>query len=76
MTPFRNDAFFGAFPGFSDWETKFPKYANKFISDWKPKADIMETDTEFKIHAELPGVSKDNMKVHYLNKENNSINRS
>jgi HSP20 family protein len=31
--------------------------------EWTPSADISETDTEYLIRAELPGVSKDAVKV-------------
>lgn len=31
--------------------------------EWSPSADISETDEEFLIRAELPAVSKDNVKV-------------
>lgn len=30
---------------------------------WKPTSDIFETDKEYVLRAELPGVSKDNVKV-------------
>jgi HSP20 family protein len=30
---------------------------------WSPSADISETDAEFRIRAELPGVKKDDVKV-------------
>ncbi len=32
-------------------------------ADWMPKVDIVETEESFEIHAELPGVEKDNIKV-------------
>ena len=32
-------------------------------SQWAPSADISETDKEFVVHAELPGVAKDDIKV-------------
>jgi HSP20 family protein len=38
---------------------------NQLLSEWRPTADIITTPTEYKIHAELPGVSKDNFKVMY-----------
>jgi HSP20 family protein len=33
------------------------------IADWAPTVDISETDTEFLIKVELPGVRKDDVKV-------------
>ncbi len=32
-------------------------------SDWAPSCDISETDTEYRIHAELPSVKKEDVKV-------------
>ncbi len=32
-------------------------------SDWSPSCDISETETEYRIHAELPNVKKDDVKV-------------
>ncbi|EAT13949.1 Hsp20/alpha crystallin family protein [Bermanella marisrubri] len=32
-------------------------------SDWYPSVDVSETDAAFHIHAELPGVKKDDIKV-------------
>ena len=33
------------------------------MADWVPPLDISETDQEFQIKAELPGIKKDNIKV-------------
>jgi HSP20 family protein len=33
------------------------------ITDWSPSCDISETDVEYRIHAELPNVKKDDVKV-------------
>jgi HSP20 family protein len=32
-------------------------------SDWSPSCDISETETEYRIHAELPNVKKEDVKV-------------
>lgn len=32
-------------------------------ADWAPAVDVLETDTEFQIIAELPGVEKENVKL-------------
>lgn len=32
-------------------------------SDWLPSVDISETETEYAIHAHLPGLAKDDVKV-------------
>eukprot|EP00027_Filamoeba_sp_ATCC50430_P000945 CAMPEP_0168554936 /NCGR_PEP_ID=MMETSP0413-20121227/8055_1 /TAXON_ID=136452 /ORGANISM="Filamoeba nolandi, Strain NC-AS-23-1" /LENGTH=156 /DNA_ID=CAMNT_0008585729 /DNA_START=32 /DNA_END=498 /DNA_ORIENTATION=+ len=38
----------------------------EIVGAWKPSCDIKETDKEYVLHAELPGVSKDdiNIEVH------------
>lgn len=33
------------------------------VADWVPRVDISETDKEYQIKAELPGVEKENVKV-------------
>jgi len=33
------------------------------MTDWSPSCDISETDTEYRIHAELPSVKKEDVKV-------------
>ena len=33
------------------------------LADWVPMVDVVETDTEFLLHAELPGVEKKNVKL-------------
>lgn len=33
------------------------------VADWAPSVDISETDQEFHVKAELPGVKKDDVKV-------------
>ena len=33
------------------------------LADWVPMVDVAETDTEFLLHAELPGVEKKNVKL-------------
>src|SRR5690606_12236310 len=32
-------------------------------TDWAPNCDISETESEYRIHAELPGVKKDDVQV-------------
>lgn len=36
---------------------------DRFFTEWQPKADIINAAKEYQIHAELPGVTKDNAKV-------------
>ncbi len=33
------------------------------LADWAPSVDISETDTEYRVKAELPGVSKDDVRI-------------
>lgn len=47
---------------FSIFDNYFPQ-PKLMLSEWKPKADIITAPDEYQIHAELPGVSKDNAKV-------------
>ncbi len=35
----------------------------KTETEWRPKADLVESKDAYSIHAELPGVSKENVKV-------------
>ncbi|HYM22879.1 MAG TPA: Hsp20/alpha crystallin family protein [Vicinamibacterales bacterium] len=37
-----------------------------FFADWAPPVDIEETDKEYLIKAELPGIAKENVKVEML----------
>jgi HSP20 family protein len=36
-------------------------------ADWTPSADISETETEYRVHAALPGVKKEDVKVTFEN---------
>ena len=38
--------------------------SNIATSDWTPAVDIKETEKEFLIHADIPGVDPDNIDVH------------
>jgi HSP20 family protein len=33
------------------------------VADWHPAVNISETDTEYRVHAELPGIDKKDVKV-------------
>ena len=58
-----------------DIEDLFDRYSRSFgmplmragdllsNGEWAPRVDICENDDEFQIHAELPGVEKQNVKV-------------
>ena len=43
----------------------WPRGLDTFSGDleWRPSSDITETDKEYLIHAELPGVKKDDIRV-------------
>ena len=42
-----------------------------YNGSWNPKIDVLESEKDYKIHAEIPGVSKDN--IHIDVKENTLI---
>lgn len=46
---------------FNEVEKNLPTLKSQ--QGWKPRSDIQETDSEFEIHAELPGVAKEDIKV-------------
>lgn len=46
---------------FDDFFPRVP--VAKELNEWRPRADIQETKDNYQIHAELPGVSKENLKV-------------
>jgi len=50
---------------FRDLETGFD--VPSVITSWLPRADITETEDAYLVHAELPGVPKENMKVEFDN---------
>ena len=50
--------FFGRF--FEDFD--LPSAFNE-NQDWMPKIDISETETEFIVNAEIPGMTKDDIKI-------------
>ena len=46
-----------------------PSYMRVIDAPWTPLADISETDDAYVIEAELPGVTKDNLKVELNDRE-------
>jgi len=51
---------------FNDTPARAPDAENYFFADWAPPVDIEETDKEYLIKAELPGIAKENVKVEML----------
>ncbi|MCU0758419.1 MAG: Hsp20/alpha crystallin family protein [Steroidobacteraceae bacterium] len=52
------------------WPSEFRRLARPLegevaaaAAQWAPSADVSETDKEFVVHAELPGVAKEDIKV-------------
>lgn len=43
--------------------SRFPRFEQGMKVDWSPSADISENETEYVIHAELPAVKKEDIKV-------------
>jgi len=50
-------------PFLVDFEDFFGPNIQKASKEWRPRADIVETGESYNIHAELPGVAKENVKV-------------
>lgn len=48
---------------FSDFDRAFSDFPEN--RSWAPRCDVKESDGVLTVHAELPGVSKDNIKVEY-----------
>jgi HSP20 family protein len=62
--PFKEaDEFFRSFPPnlFGRWQ--LPAEARSKEFEWLPAADICETDKEYVVKAELPGVKREDVKV-------------
>jgi HSP20 family protein len=57
------DELFGRFgaPGFGRWPRAFE--ADGKVIEWAPSADISETDKEYLVKAELPGVKREDVKL-------------
>ena len=47
--------------------TRWPRAETAPLADWAPAVDISEKDKEYLVKAQLPGVSKDDVKVEVLN---------
>jgi HSP20 family protein len=47
-----------------DGQSSTEETSNISTSDWVPAVDIKETDKEFLIHADIPGVDTDDIDVH------------
>lgn len=60
--PFKeSDEFWRQF-GLGRWPRLMPTEAGKAV-EWSPAADITETETEYLVKAELPGVKREDVKV-------------
>jgi len=51
---------------FSDWSASFPR-ASAALAEFRPSVDFSETDKSYHVHAELPGIPKENVHVSVRN---------
>ena len=51
---------------FNETPARTPDGDNLFFAEWAPPVDIEETEKEYLIKAELPGIPKENVKVEML----------
>ena len=58
-------------PSLDDFVEKFfygwPRYRDDMETSWSPRADVQETETDFVIDIELPGIDKKGIKVEVKN---------
>ncbi len=52
----------------SDWvdsflDTEFRGWPSRAVESWAPRVDIVEEKNAYRLHADLPGMSKDDIKV-------------
>jgi HSP20 family protein len=58
------DRFFNRMlPSLSRWSRLHPQDEGNAVFEWSPSADVSETDQEYLIRAELPGIKKEDVKV-------------
>jgi len=63
---FRND-FDNLFDNFfNDFSLGFPENGNLVETAFRPKINVSETDKEYQIDADLPGVKKEDINVEYV----------
>ena len=55
------------FDAFDRFLTPSFQSLEKSLGDWNPRVDILEKPTAWEIHAELPGVSKDDIQLNVQN---------
>lgn len=75
-TPRRWDPFAG-FPGFDDLfeqmsrmlSSAFPDVARISVNSWSPPVDIQETDNDYLVEADLPGVRPDDVTIDLQGKD-------
>ena len=68
---------FGGFPGFDDLfdqmsrmlTSAFPDVARISVNSWSPPVDIQETDEDYVIEADLPGVRPDDVTIDLQGKD-------
>ena len=44
---------------------RFPSNLSQQVQQWTPKCDIAENKDSFSVHAELPGIKKEDIQIHF-----------
>lgn len=66
--PFREmEAMLDPYSRSSDWPFRGGRDLNTKGSDWAPRADICETDEDFNVKVEVPGIKREDVKINLEN---------
>ena len=49
---------------FGDILSYHPNWGNMTSEGWNPPVDIMETESEFRVDVELPGMDREDIQIH------------
>jgi HSP20 family protein len=66
--PFREmEAMLDPYAKSSDWPFRGGRNLNVSGADWAPRADICETDDNFSVKVEVPGIKREDVKINLEN---------